>query len=252
MWPMKINIWGTEIQATNLDETIRYIENYNFKTPNYICLPDMYVLTQCYKSKSVRDLINGALMALPDGKPIELYARLKGNRNVRTVSGYWLCKALMNTNSSHFFYGTNDKTLKLLKENIEKEFPNAKILGYKAPPIVQVDTISKSDIIQRDIQYINQLSPDIIWIGISSPKQDYLMNYMMTYLNQGLLIGVGGVFDYLAGTVKISPEWVKKMSLRGLYRFFQYPRVFWKKYFEILFNLPIIILKELVRSSKPK
>lgn len=249
---MKINIWGTEIQATNLDETIRYIKNYNFKTPNYICLPDMYVLTQCYKSKTVRDMINGAQMALPDGKPIELYARFKGYRNIRTVSGFWLCKALLKTNISHFFYGTDDKTLKLLKENIEKEFPNAKILGYKAPPIVQVDNISQSDVICRDVQYINQLSPDIIWIGISSPKQDYLMNYMMTYLNQGLIIGIGGVFDYLAETVKISPEWIKKINLRWLYRLSQNPMGFWKKNYEILYNLPIIILRELVHSYKSK
>jgi len=250
--PNMIDIWGCQIWATNLAKAKEKIEKYDFDTPNYICLPDIYVLIQCYKSKSVRDVINGAHIVLPDGKPIEFYARLQGHKNFKTVSGFWLCKELLGSGFSHFFYGTDDATLSLLKTNIDKEFPNARIFGYKAPPMMQVGNIEENDIISRDIRSINELGPDIIWVGISSPKQDFLMRHMVRTLDRGLVIGIGGVFDYLAGTVKISPEWVKKIGFRWLYRFFQNPRWFWKKNCEIFFNLPIIMFKELGHLSVTK
>ncbi|NJK85295.1 MAG: WecB/TagA/CpsF family glycosyltransferase [Bacteroidales bacterium] len=74
------------------------------------------------------------------------------------------------------------------------------------------------------------MNPDIVWIGISSPKQDCMMYHYHTFLQKGFVVGVGAVFDYISGKHKISPEWMKKLSLRWLYRLLQDPGRLWKKY----------------------
>ena len=145
-------------------------------------------------------------------------------RIFKTISGYKLLQSLLNTELTHYFYGTDEDTLFLLKVKIEDEYPNAKVLGYKAPPFVNSpEEVLHNAQMTSDILELKQLKPDIIWIGISSPKQDYLMNSFYQKLDHGIMIGVGAVFLYMSGKIKKSPEWIKKIGLRWLYRMLQEP-----------------------------
>ena len=218
-----------EIDLLNLNEVENFLLTYNYTDSGYICLPDVYTISCAHKNIEIRNALNQSILTLPDGKPLTFLAKKNGYSNTETVSGFWLCKRLLNSNLSHFFYGTNDKVLEKIREKIKNEFPNSTILGYKAPPQVELSNISNNKLIEDDIKYINALSPDIIWVGISSPKQDLLMHYFHNKFDRGLMIGIGGVFDYLADVVKISPEWIKMLSLRWLYRFMQDPKRFIKK-----------------------
>ena len=226
----RINIFGSHISITNLDETLCYLKNYDFLTPHYICFPNVYVTMLCYDNPKFQQIINSSCMSLPDGKPLELYARIKGNRSMSTVSGFWLIKALLKTDFTHYFYGSNEETLELLKREMDSNFPKANILGFKSPPFVDLQSIVNNSIINNDIVNINKLKPDFIWVGLSSPKQDMLMKYFYPKLDHGLMMGVGAVFNYLSGSVQISPEWMKKLSLRWVYRLYKEPRRLWKKY----------------------
>jgi N-acetylglucosaminyldiphosphoundecaprenol N-acetyl-beta-D-mannosaminyltransferase len=186
--------------------------------------------------------LNNSLLTVPDGKPLEFRARMKGYAKTRTVSGYWLIKSLLTTNHTHFFYGADGETTGRMKMNLMREFPDAGILGFASPPLLNLPEITGNDAILKDMHDIAALKPDFIWIGISSPKQEYLMHYFSPVLQHGVMLGVGGVFDYLSGDHKKSPEWIKTIGLRWLYRMVQAPRRLWKKYYFILRTMIRLLL----------
>ncbi len=113
-----------------------------------------------------------------------------------------------------------------------------------------MEEIENNHQLENDILEINQLKPDIIWVGLNSPKQDYLMSAFSPLLEKSLMIGIGGVYDYLSGTMKISPEWVKKLSLRWVYRIVQNPRRLFKKTFVAISGFLWLNLKEALTIKK--
>jgi N-acetylglucosaminyldiphosphoundecaprenol N-acetyl-beta-D-mannosaminyltransferase len=171
---------------------------------------------------------------MPDGKPSQIVGNLKGHKKVKTVSGFHLCNALLTTSLTHYFYGANKEVLMKIKNNLNSSFPNATILGFKEAPFVDENQIKNNLQIKKDIDHINSLKPDLIWIGLSSPKQDYLMHYFYHDFNKSLLLGVGGVFLYLSDEKMKSPEWVKKIGFRWLYRLAKEPARLGPKVFRTL------------------
>ena len=201
------------------------------RAASYVCFPDSYTILSAAKDAKLNKILSEAWLTMPDGKPLEIYARRKGFQEVRTVSGFWTCKALLeDPKHTHYFYGSSPKVLAHLQENLEAEFPNASVLGYKSPPFVPLETIESDKSIEADMAEIAKLKPDYLWIGISSPKQDYLMARYYQSFDKSILLGVGGVFEYLSGDVSKSPEWMKKMGLRWMYRLLKEPRRLGPKY----------------------
>ena len=234
---------GVNISALNQQNAIDILLEENFDKPAYICFPDSYTVLSAKKNTALKQILNAALLTMPDGKPLEFAARKQELKNVTTVSGFWTCKALLADNSkSHFFYGSRPNVLERLEVKLKKEFPQANILGFRSPPFVELDAITTSEIIQTDIKEIAGKKPDYIWIGLSSPKQDYLMAHFYATLSGGVMLGIGGVFEYLSGDVQKSPEWVKKLGLRWLYRLLKEPKRLWRKYFFVMRQMMVIML----------
>jgi N-acetylglucosaminyldiphosphoundecaprenol N-acetyl-beta-D-mannosaminyltransferase len=227
--PDRLNLYGLEFSDVSFSQTVDLITNYGFNKPNYICFPSTNIVAKIHKNNYLKDVFNKSFLTLADGKFTEYYFRVKGNKNIENISGYWLLKDLLNTGLNHYFYGGDTTTLNKLKTNIESDFPNAKVLGYSSPPFVAIDEIKSSQQIKNDIVHINILKPDLIWIGISNLKQDVLMHHFVNELDQGLMLGVGAVFLYMSGEVKKGPEWIKKLGLRWVIRVIQEPRKEWKK-----------------------
>lgn len=221
---------GTRINATNLAETTAFLKAYDFSKPAYVSFPDSSVVASAQNNLKLREILNKSLLTLPDGKPSELYARMKGYKNVSTVSGYWLSKNLFESNLTHYFLGSTDEKLRSIIENVRAEFPAANIAGYRAPAFHDIKFFEEGNLLQAELDEINSIKPDLIWIGIGSPKQDFIMNSHLPQLRHGVMLGVGGVFDYLSGDVKKSPEWVKKIGMRWLWRLAKEPRRLSGKY----------------------
>lgn len=247
-----ISIFGTQVAITHIDLAPEQIIELIGKDSGYICLPDGYVIVTATKNPKLRQILNNSLITFPDGSPLRMYARLKGIKKMSSVSGYWLVKNLLATEHTHYFYGSSEEELAKIQLNILKEFPNSKVLGYKSPPWVKLDEIETHPGIQKDVQEINQLKPNLIWIGMNSPKQDYLMAAYAHKMDNSIMIGIGGVFDYLSGTMKISPEWVKKLSLRWVYRITQNPKRIFRKAVIAIFGFTWLYFKELLGFSTYK
>jgi N-acetylglucosaminyldiphosphoundecaprenol N-acetyl-beta-D-mannosaminyltransferase len=216
--------FGVQVNAVNLQMVVEEIRNHDFSKTGYVSFPDAYVITQAAKNEDLREILNHSLLTVPDGKMTELYARRKGYSNVSTVSGYWLCKNLLSSALTHYFLGSTPERINKIKANIEINFSEAKVLGYSSAPFESLSFFKDGNILEKELEEINKLQPDLIWIGLSSPKQDFLMKHHVPLLKRGIMLGVGAVFDYLSGDVKKSPEWIKKIGLRWLWRFLKEPK----------------------------
>ena len=127
-------------------------------------------------------------------------------------------------------------------ENLQKRFPGLKIAGSYSPPYGPFP----SDENRKIVRMINDVSPDILWVGMTSPKQDKWMYKNFHNLHVPVMIGIGAAFDFVAGTVKRAPLWMQKNGLDWLYRFSQEPKRLWRRY---LFGNSIfiyLIAKELI------
>jgi N-acetylglucosaminyldiphosphoundecaprenol N-acetyl-beta-D-mannosaminyltransferase len=241
-------VLGIRFDLLTYDQLVEYIENPHNRE-GYICFPDLYSILLAFNNPKYQAIYDQSILTLPDGKPSQIILRLSGFTQATTISGFWLCKLLLNTELSHYFYGTSEINIKKMVENIQSEFPNSRILGYKSPPLVTEEGIIDNEFIHNDMKNIIKEKPDIIWIGISSPKQDILMNQYSVQNSNTIMIGVGAVFDYLAGTAYMGPEWVKDIGLRWLYQLLRNPSRYYKKTLFILSKILILMLSPKSRES---
>jgi N-acetylglucosaminyldiphosphoundecaprenol N-acetyl-beta-D-mannosaminyltransferase len=241
----RFNFFGTLINATNPVATLAFLKTYDYNKTGYVSFPDSSVVAIAEKDIELQRILNSSLLTLPDGKPSEFFARLKGYKNVSTVSGYWLCRNLFQTSLTHYFFGSTEEKLNKIIESVKHEFPSANIVGRHSPAFHDVDYFKNGNILAEALDDINRLKPDLIWVGISSPKQDFLMQSHVGKLNHGIMLGVGGVFDYLSGEVKKSPEWVKKIGLRWLWRLANEPKRLGSKYWLTIRTLTRLTAKSI-------
>jgi N-acetylglucosaminyldiphosphoundecaprenol N-acetyl-beta-D-mannosaminyltransferase len=238
------DFFGVKIADTNLELAREFIIAYDFSKPNYVSFPDAYVVALCQRNNQIKSKLNKSLLTLPDGKPSALMGKRKGLKNIEPVSGFWLCKSLLDTPLSHYFLGTTPERLKKLEHRLKEQHPHAHIKGYSSPSFVTEETAAVKLAFKEEFDKINLLKPDLIWIGISSPKQDYIMHHHLPLLKHGLMLGVGGVFDYLSGEVNKSPEWIKKIGMRWAWRLAKEPKRMWRKYFYVFRTLGLKYVKQ--------
>lgn len=144
-----------------------------------------------------------------------------------------------------FFMGSSDKVLALIKQRAKVEYPNIEVETY-SPPYKPEFSIEENNAI---ISAINEANPDLLWIGMTAPKQEKWVyahwNKLLIHCHCGT---IGAVFDFYAGTVKRAPVWWQRHSLEWCYRLLKEPRRMWRRY--IIGNLLFIwnIWKE-IRSN---
>jgi len=187
-----------------------------------------------YWDESFCNIINESYLAIPDGKPLEVVGKLKGNKNISRLFGPTVMEKFIDWGRkegiSHFFIGSSEESLQKLSIAIESKFPGTKISGVIAPPFKPVHEWDN----EAFIRTINDAKPDFIWVGLGAPKQERWMYTHSRKIDKGLLFGIGAGFDYLAGNTKHAPNWMKDASLEWLFRLIQEPRRLWKRYFKTI------------------
>lgn len=224
-------ILKTNINVTNMSDTIKYIGGHlDDLRGKYICVSNVHTTVMSYENEEYRKIQNSAAMALPDGAPLSSYSRRRGYKQAQRVTGPDLMLELFAVSREkgyrHYFYGATEETLQSMRKVIERDYPGMEIAGMYAPPFRTLTPQEDAEIVEK----INNSRPDFIWVGLGAPKQEEWMYQHMGQL-QGVLIGVGAGFDYLAGYIKRAPHWMQKMSLEWLYRLLQDPRRLWRRYF---------------------
>ena len=224
-------ILGVNIAVTNMKDTIEYIEN-NLKSlkGNYICVSNVHTTVMAYEDESYRKIQNSGAFALPDGKPLSIVQKKKGFKNAQRVTGPDLMGELFKVSEEkgykHYFYGSTEETLNILRKKLNKNYPRLNIVGMHSPPFRDFLEDEKEEVLDE----INNGEIDFLWVGLGAPKQEKWMFSNRGKLN-ALMIGVCAGFDYYAEKISRAPMWMQKCSLEWLYRLMQDPKRLFKRYF---------------------
>lgn len=126
-----------------------------------------------------------------------------------------------------FFMGSSEKVLSLIKEKSKNIYPNIIIETYSPPYKAQFNDEDNKKIIDA----INQANPDLLWIGMTAPKQEKWVYSHWDELKIHCHVGtIGAVFDFFAGTVERAPKWWQQHGIEWLYRLMKEPKRMWKRY----------------------
>lgn len=202
------------------------------------------------KDNYFREALQASDMLLPDGISIVLAMRLLRGEKLSKIAGADLfhheMKRLNDINGKCFFLGSTETTLKLISERAKKEYPCLQVYSY-SPPFKSI--FSEEDSMAM-IDAVNVVEPDVLFVGMTAPKQEKWSYQYFQHLNAGHICCIGAVFDFYAGTIKRAPGWMISAGLEWMYRLLSEPRRMWRRYLVGNSLFVIEILKEKFTASK--
>lgn len=237
-------ILGTNINVTNMDDTISYItDNLEELKGNYICVSNVHTTVMAYRDKAYRRVQNSGAMALPDGQPLSIVSRKRGFSEARRVPGPDLMPAILDlsqkTGYRHYFYGSTEATLTALRAALMRRYPKLQIAGMYSPPFRELTAEEDEEIVRR----INDSGADFVWVALGAPKQEWWM-YEHRHRVKALMLGVGAAFDFTAGTVKRAPMWMQRLCLEWVFRILRDPRRMLPRYMNTNFAFLYYVNRE--------
>ena len=245
-----LNVLGVEIGALNMIRTIRTIESLiSSKQQGYISCVAAHSLMECRRDSELRRIFNASRLTTPDGMSLVWLLRLSGHRHVERVYGPDLmldvCQDSTIRGYRHFLFGGAPGVPEKLANRLLGQNPGLHIVGTYSPPMRS--RMDNED--QQAIDQINAAQPDIVWVGIGTPKQERWMAEHMGKITAPALIGVGAAFDFLSGHKPQAPRWMQNSGLEWLFRLLSEPRRLWRRYAEYpLFAL--LVLGQLLRLKR--
>jgi N-acetylglucosaminyldiphosphoundecaprenol N-acetyl-beta-D-mannosaminyltransferase len=202
----------------------------------YVCVCGMHGVMECQRDEQLRRVHNAAGMVTTDGMPLVWLCRVKGQRRAERVYGpdlmLALCARSEATGYRHFFYGASPAVLDALTARLQARFPALRVAGTYAPPFRPLNPAEDAEIVER----IRQSASDIVWVGLSTPKQERWMAEHVERLGGPVLIGVGAAFDFHSGRKRQAPRWMQRSGLEWLFRLLSEPRRLYRRY---LLNIPL-------------
>lgn len=221
----RTNILGIGVSAVNMEMALEAIAEWiSRREPHYVCVSGVHGLMESQRDAELRRIHNAAGLVVPDGMPLVWLSRFRGFRHVDRVYGPDLllavCKYSVKQSYRHFFYGGASGVAELLTSRLQSRFPGLHIVGTDSPPFRPLTPVEDRAAVER----INAAQPDIVWVGISTPKQERWMAAHVGRLTAPVLIGVGAAFDFHAGLKKQAPHWMQRSGLEWLFRLLSEPR----------------------------
>jgi N-acetylglucosaminyldiphosphoundecaprenol N-acetyl-beta-D-mannosaminyltransferase len=235
----RVNILGIGVSAIDMPTALNEIEQWIvLRKSRYVCVTGVHGVMESYRDPQLRIVHNAAGLVTPDGMPLVWMSWLMGFRHVRRVYGPDLMLALCERSTTrgyrHFIYGSTDDTLRLLSQRLCQRFKGLKIVGSYAPPFGPIGCEEE----ERAAGLIRAAAPDVLWVGLSTPKQERWMAEHVGRLGVPVMLGVGAAFDFHAGIKRQAPRWIGQSGLEWLFRLVTEPRRLWRRY---LINNPTFL-----------
>lgn len=233
-------ILGIGVSPVTLEKAASTIEQWiERRTPNYVCVTGAHGVIESRTNPRLRAIHNGAGMVVPDGMPLVFMMRILGFSPVSRVYGPDLMRRLTCSSAKkgyrQFYYGGGPGLADRLATALTAKYPSLKVVGTLSPPFRPM-TPEEDDAV---IDMINSAEPDIVWVGLSTPKQELWMASHVARLKAPVLVGVGAAFDFLSGTKSQAPAWMQRSGLEWTYRLMHEPRRLWRRYARIV---PLFLL----------
>ncbi len=237
----RVNVLGVGISALNLQSALAEVaEAIRTRRKGYICVTGVHGVMEAQSDEAFRKILNNAFLCTPDGMPMVWVGKANGHSQMSRVYGPDLmldiCQWSETNSCRHFFYGGGPGVADLLAEKLKVRFPKMQIVGTYTPPFRPLNPDEENELREK----IRAAQVDIIWVGLSTPKQEKFMAEYLPQLDTTLMVGVGAAFDFLSGRVKQAPRWMQRSGLEWFYRLCSEPRRLAGRYFK---NNPVFAAK---------
>lgn len=233
----RFNVLGVSLCAMDLRiATEAVLAAVREQRKGYVCVTGVHGVTEAQNDPEFRRILNAAFLNTTDGMPLVWLGRHFVGPEVDRVYGpdlmLELFAATQRGEANHFLYGGAPGVAEQLKAKLEARFPGARIVGTFTPPFRPLDAGEE----QALAELVRERKPDIMWIGLSTPKQERFMAEYLPKLDATVMLGVGAAFDFHSGRVRQAPRWMQRSGLEWLYRLCSDPRRLARRY---LVNNPL-------------
>jgi N-acetylglucosaminyldiphosphoundecaprenol N-acetyl-beta-D-mannosaminyltransferase len=227
----RVDVLGVEISAVNMKMTLDTVIGWVMSNDRqYVCVTGVHGVMESQRDSELAAIHNNAGLTTPDGMPMVWAGRAAGAHWIQRVYGPDMMLAVLAEAQarswSSFLYGGAPGVPELLAERLEQRFPGLQVAGTHSPPFRSLTR----DEVRETAALINASGASLVWVGLSTPKQERWMSELRPLLEAPVLFGVGAAFDFHAGRVKQAPPWMQTSGLEWLYRLSREPRRLWKRY----------------------
>jgi N-acetylglucosaminyldiphosphoundecaprenol N-acetyl-beta-D-mannosaminyltransferase len=216
----------------------------------YVAVSGAHGVVESAYDERIRVAHQHASIVVPDGMPIVWLGRLLGFDSVGRVYGPELMETMFSKPECrklrHFFYGSSPSVVSRLRETLASRFGEFNMVGMHCPPMRPLGFAEDEEVIER----LRQIRPQIIWIGLSTPKQELWLHMHMHQIGTGIGIGVGAAFDLLSGRTTQAPRWVQRAGLEWLFRTIVEPRRLVRRYCFVIPRFLWFFVKALLTHQK--
>lgn len=246
----RLDVLGVGVSIVSLEGALRTVETWvDHEEHDYVCVTGVHGVMESQRDPDLLRIHNQSGLTVADGIPILWCGRFAGARDLERIRGSDLmlavCELAARQGWACFFYGGAPGTAELLAARLTARFPGLRVAGTYSPPFRPLTDAENSDVVKR----MNESGAQLVWIGLSTPKQERFMADNVGMLNAAALFGVGMAFDVHAGLLAEAPPAIQKSGFEWLYRLLHEPRRLWRRY---LLNIPwflasIVLRKPFVR-----
>jgi N-acetylglucosaminyldiphosphoundecaprenol N-acetyl-beta-D-mannosaminyltransferase len=238
--PPRVDVLGVGVSAVDpagaLDVIAGWIEN---RERHYVCVTGVHGVMESRRDPALRWVHDRSGLTVPDGMPLVWACRHAGRPEAARVYGPDLTRALCRAAAERgwrvFFYGSAPEVLESLVATLCDEAAGLTVAGVYSPPFRDLSAQERREAVAR----INATAPDIVFVGLGTPKQERWMAENREALAAPVILGVGAAFDLVPGLVPQAPSWMQRAGLEWLFRMIVEPRRLWKRY---ALNNPAFVL----------
>jgi N-acetylglucosaminyldiphosphoundecaprenol N-acetyl-beta-D-mannosaminyltransferase len=225
-------VLGHPVHALSRDDAARLVvaRALDDGPGTYVCLTNVHTTVESQRSGALRRAADQAFLSVPDGIPLVWILRRRGFRDTEKVTGIELIPMVAAAGREHglrhAFYGGGPGVAQAAGERMLQIVPHAQVVAAVSPPFGSFG--------EREVEELRSVvedtRPHVLWVGLGAPKQDLFMARAAHRVGVPVMIGVGAAFDYMAGTKRPAPTWMRHGGLEWLFRLVSEPRRLWRRY----------------------
>ena len=225
----RISILGIGVDVLNTNETVELVNEYVVeKEPLHLIGVNADKINECDEDEHLKEIVNSCGVVNADGVSVVLAGKILGKPLPERVAGIDLMNELLmlceNKGYTTYFLGAKREVIEKAVEKIRNDHPMLNVLGFREGYFDESEWPSITE-------EINNLSPQFVFVGISSPIKEYLIEHFQNSGMTSVFMGVGGSFDVISGMIPRAPLWMRKCSLEWLFRLIKEPKRLFKRYF---------------------
>jgi len=231
-------VLGVRVDTVQIPDVVAHMERWVGERTacHFIAVTGMHGVMEAQRDSTLKKILNTADLVVADGMPLVWLGRWHGYAMRRRVYGPELMEAFCRETGPrfrHFLYGGAPGVPERLAQVLRQRF-ETRVVGTFSPPFHSL-TQEKAEEVRA---LVHASAPDLLWVGLSTPKQERFMFEFRESVRVPVMLGVGAAFDFHTGRVRQAPRWMREHGLEWVFRLYQEPQRLWRRY--ILFGPPFV------------